>query len=113
MSNANSHLLYNGGCNKMKQIGKLKTKSSAEIKSTRIGLGFEGYDRWHYKPERCYDLAAQTGSKIARLNSGWMRTEREVGVYDFAWLDWPLVSFYLWFRILSGFLIIIHRHAPF
>ena len=26
MSNANSHLLYNGGCNKMKQIGKLKTK---------------------------------------------------------------------------------------
>ena len=71
----------------MKQIGKLKTKSSAEIKNTRIGLGFEGYDRWHYKPERCYDLAAQTGSKIARLNSGWMRTEREVGVYDFAWLD--------------------------
>lgn len=71
----------------MKLIGKLKTKKSDEIKKSNIGIGFECYDRDLYKPEKCYDLAAATGSKFARVQTGWARTEKEKGVYDFSWLD--------------------------
>ena len=71
----------------MKLIGKLKTKKSDEIKSSNIGIGFECYDRDLYKPEKCYDLAAATGSKFTRVQTGWARTEKENGVYDFSWLD--------------------------
>ena len=71
----------------MKLIGKLKTKSSKDIKSTSIGIGFECYDRDLFSPEKCYDLAAATGAKFIRVQTGWARSEREKGVYDFSWLD--------------------------
>jgi len=71
----------------MKLIGKLKTKSSDKIEKSRIGIGFECYDRDLYSPEKCYDLAAATGAKHIRVQTGWARTEKEKGVYDFSWLD--------------------------
>ena len=71
----------------MKLIGKLKIKPSNEIKNTRIGIGFECYDRDLFTPEKCYDLAAMTGAKAVRMQTGWARTEKEKGVYDFSWLD--------------------------
>ena len=71
----------------MKSIGKLKVIPSGEMKKTRVGLGFECLDRELFDPDRCYDLAAMTGVKLVRLNSGWVRTEKVRGVYDFSWLD--------------------------
>lgn len=71
----------------MNYVGKLKIKSSSEIKKTRVGIGFECYDRDLFTPEKCYDLAAATGAKPVRVQTGWARTETEKGVYDFAWLD--------------------------
>lgn len=71
----------------MRLIGRLKTKSSNEIKSSRVGIGFECYDRDLFDPERCYDLVGAMGIKPVRVQTGWARTETEKGVYDFSWLD--------------------------
>lgn len=71
----------------MKTIGKLKTYKSNELKKSRIGIGFECVDRDLIKPEKCYDPFAATGAKFARCQTGWAKTEKVKGVYDFAWLD--------------------------
>lgn len=69
------------------KIGQVKAKSSSEIKHSRIGIGFEKLDRELHDPEMAYDKLAETGVKWVRIQSGWQRTEKEKGVYDFAWLD--------------------------
>lgn len=71
----------------MKKLGNLKIKSSSEIKESRIGIGFECLDRDLYSPEKCYDLFAQTGAKFARCQTGWAKTEKIKGVYDWSWID--------------------------
>ncbi|MBR4889417.1 MAG: beta-galactosidase [Clostridia bacterium] len=69
------------------KVGKITPKKSVDIKKSRIGLGFEKLDRDVFDPEKAYAFVAETGVKWARLQSGWQRTEREKGVYNFAWLD--------------------------
>ena len=69
------------------KIGNVAPKASKDIKKSRIGLGFEKLDRNVFDPEKAYPFVAQSGVKWARLQSGWQRTEKEKGVYDFAWLD--------------------------
>ena len=71
----------------LKKIGKIQPKKSSEIKFSKIGLGFEKLDRNVFDPEKAYDKVAECGVKKARIQSGWARTEKEKGVYDFAWLD--------------------------
>lgn len=73
--------------NGMKLIGHITPKSSAEIASSRFGLGLEKIDRYLYDPTPVYDPLAQTGVKYVRIQSGWMRTEKEKGVYDWNWID--------------------------
>ena len=72
---------------RLKKIGKVKTFSSSQVKFSRIGIGFEKLDRNVFDPEKAYDKVAATGAKFVRIQSGWARTEKERGVYDFAWLD--------------------------
>ena len=69
------------------KIGKVKTKKASEIKSSRIGIGFEKLDRDIFNPENAYDKLADIGVKWVRIQSGWARTEKEKGVYDFKWID--------------------------
>ena len=69
------------------KIGQVKPKKSIDIQKSRIGIGFEKLDRYAFDPEKAYPYMAQTGVKWARIQSGWMRTEQEKGVYDFAWID--------------------------
>ena len=71
----------------LQKIGKIKQKHSSEIKTSKIGIGFEKLDRDIFDPENVYDYVAELGVKWARLQSGWQRTEREKGVYDFEWLE--------------------------
>ncbi len=71
----------------MKIIGKLKTYRSNELENCRIGIGFECVDRDLIKPEKCYDPFAETGAKYARCQTGWAKTEKVKGAYDFTWLD--------------------------
>lgn len=69
------------------KIGNVVKKKSSEIEKSRIGLGFEKLDRGVFDPEKVYDKVEETGVKWIRLQSGWARTEKEKGVYDFKWLD--------------------------
>ncbi len=68
-------------------IGKIKIKNSSDVKFSRLGLGFEKLDRGAFDPEKAYDKVADLGVKWIRIQSGWQRTEKEKGVYDFTWLD--------------------------
>ena len=72
---------------RLKLIGKVKAKHSSEVKSSKLGIGFEKLDRNVFDPEKAYDKVAETGVKWIRLQSGWARTEKEKGIYDFSWLD--------------------------
>ena len=61
--------------------------SSDKISHSRVGIGFEKLDRDVFDPNKAYDKVAKTGIKPIRIQSGWARTEKEPGVYDFGWLD--------------------------
>ena len=72
---------------RLNKIGRIKTKSASEIKSSRLGIGFEKLDRDAFNPENAYDKISKIGVKWVRIQSGWQKTEKKKGVYDFAWLD--------------------------
>ena len=71
----------------LKEISRVTPKASVEIKKSKMGIGFEKLDRNVFDPEKAYDKLAKVGVKWVRIQSGWQRTEREKGVYDFAWID--------------------------
>lgn len=68
-------------------LGKLVPRASLSIKASNIGIGFEVLDRKVFEPEKTYAHLAALGVKWARCQTGWARTERSKGNYDFAWLD--------------------------
>lgn len=72
---------------RLTKVGQIKVKSAAEVTNTRLGIGFEKLDRAVFDPEKAYDKIASIGVKWARIQSGWARSEKERGVYDFSWLD--------------------------
>lgn len=69
------------------KIGKLQPINSKDITDSRMGLGMEKLDRDAFDPTKVYDKVAALGVKWIRLQSGWQKTEKEEGVYDFEWLD--------------------------
>ena len=71
-------------CEKVATIRPVPSRSVGESK---IGLGFEKLDRDLFDPAAAYQYVAESGVKWVRIQSGWARTEKERGVYDFAWLD--------------------------
>lgn len=72
---------------RLQKIGKVKPVGAKEVKDSRLGLGMEKLDRDAFDPEKVYDRVAALGVKWIRLQSGWQKTERAEGVYDFSWLD--------------------------
>jgi len=71
----------------LQHISDLPQKSSRQTVSRYLGLGLEKLDRDLYHPEKAYDQLAATGVKAVRIQSGWTKTEKTEGVYDFLWLD--------------------------
>jgi len=69
------------------KIGEVQPINSRDIKDSRMGLGMEKLDRDAFDPEKVYDRVAALGVKWIRIQSGWQKTEKCEGVYDFAWLD--------------------------
>jgi hypothetical protein len=67
--------------------GTLRTCNSQQIAASPLSVGMETLDRKMFEPEKTYGMVAQLGVKWARLQTGWARTERARGQYDFAWLD--------------------------
>lgn len=68
-------------------IGKVEPKNSINIQASRFGIGMEKLDRDAFNPNKVYDKVAALGVKWVRIQSGWQKTEKIKGVYDFAWLD--------------------------
>ena len=71
----------------MKYLGQLKTSKSTEIISSKLGIGFECLDRDMWDVEQAWPVLDDLGIKWARVQTGWARTEKMPGVYDFSWLD--------------------------
>ena len=72
---------------RLQKIANVQPKRASDVKRSRLGIGFEKLDRAVFDPEKAYDKLANIGVKWVRIQSGWARTEKEKGVYDFAWLD--------------------------
>lgn len=68
-------------------IGSVRCLDDIETVPGKLCLGMECLDRdlWDYFPAA--PLIKAAGTRRVRLQSGWQKTEREPGVYDFAWLD--------------------------
>ena len=72
---------------RLKKRGKIEPRCSLAVTDSPMGVGMEKLDRDAFEPEKVYDKVAALGVKWIRLQSGWQKTEREEGVYDFEWLD--------------------------
>ncbi len=68
-------------------LGKLKPRTSREIATSRLGVGFECLDRDMWDPNQAWPVLNELGVKWARVQTGWAKTEKVAGVYDFDWLD--------------------------
>lgn len=73
--------------NNLKYLGKLKTLKSKDITSSRLGVGFECLDRDMWDADQAWPVLNDLGVKWARVQTGWAKTEKEPGVYNFGWLD--------------------------
>ena len=71
----------------LKELGRLATRTSAEVKSSKWSVGCETMDRDYADWDSYKPLLPMLGVKRARFFSGWAKTEQEKNVYDFAWLD--------------------------
>lgn len=70
------------------EIGDIKNLDHIPTKDGgKLGLGMECLDRdlWDWK--RAFPLIKNLGLKFVRLQTGWQKTEKEEGIYDFFWLD--------------------------
>ena len=74
----------------LKQIGRLATCDAKDLKSSAWSIGCETLDRDYADWDAMKQNIGQLGAKHGRLFSGWAKTEKKKGVYDFAWLDRPV-----------------------
>jgi hypothetical protein len=70
-----------------KKLGTLTPKSVEEIGTSMWSLGCETLDRDLADWDVYKTYLQPLGIKRIRLQGGWNRTEKQKGVYDFAWLD--------------------------
>ena len=68
-------------------LGRTPVRHSRDIARSALGIGFETLDRETFDPSWTYKFVGEAGVKWARCQTGWIRCEKEKGVYDFAWLD--------------------------
>jgi len=69
------------------KIGSIDGKKDTPSEKSRLGIGFEKLDRDAFDPWKAYDLVSELGVRYVRIQSGWQKTEKTKGVYDFGWLD--------------------------
>ena len=68
-------------------IGRLAVRNSKDIPSSRWSVGCETMDRDYAVFRNFRKYVGGTGVKHARIQSGWEKTEKVRGKYDFAWFD--------------------------
>jgi len=70
-----------------KPIGRIAPRHARDIRASSFSVGAETMDRDYtiYRHWRTY--LGPLGVKKARIQSGWAKTEKRPGRYDWAWLD--------------------------
>ncbi|MDZ4807732.1 MAG: hypothetical protein SGI96_05620 [Bacteroidota bacterium] len=68
-------------------IGSVKYRSTSEIENSNWIIGCETLDRDFADYNQYKEYIAPLGIKLLRMQAGWAKTEKEIGVYDWAWLD--------------------------
>jgi hypothetical protein len=68
-------------------IGELVTQAPDINKQYWWSIGCETLDRDYADFDQFKDYFVDLGIGYARIQSGWAKTEKEKGKYDFAWLD--------------------------
>jgi len=68
-------------------VGTVKPRHAKGIASSNWSVGAETMDRDFTIYAHWKDYLGPLGAKGARLQSGWAKTEKEIGMYDWAWLD--------------------------
>ncbi len=71
----------------LEPLARLKSRASKSIAGSPLSIGFETLDRQMFEPEKAYAHVAELGVKWARCQTGWARTEKTRGQFDFSWLD--------------------------
>ena len=66
---------------------KIDRSQNIALRNPYFGVGMEKLDRDAYDPKGVYDFVAALGVKWVRIQSGWAKTEKVKGEYDFGWLD--------------------------
>ncbi len=72
---------------KLPEVGELVTPAPDLQKQYWWSIGCETLDRDFADFDQFKDYFVELGIGYARLQSGWAKTEKEKGKYDFAWLD--------------------------
>lgn len=70
-----------------KDLGKLKLRTSKEIAASNWSIGAETMCRDFTIYKNWREYLGKLGAKKARIQSGWAKTEKTKGQYDWAWLD--------------------------
>lgn len=70
-----------------KRIGTIQPKNVREIEASNWTIGCEVLDRDYANYDSYKDYLPDLGIKKIRLQAGWDKTEKQKGVYDWAWLD--------------------------
>lgn len=71
----------------LKKMGTVQPRSAGDISDSSWSIGTETMDRDYTVYENWREYLGPLGIKRARLQSGWSKTEKEPGVYDWRWLD--------------------------
>ncbi|MHB8899453.1 MAG: hypothetical protein ACYC6Y_11950 [Thermoguttaceae bacterium] len=68
-------------------LGKVRPRHARDIESSNWSVGAETMDRDYTVYANWRNYLGPLGAKQARIQSGWAKTEREPGKYDWGWLD--------------------------
>jgi hypothetical protein len=68
-------------------LGTIRPRHASEIEASHWSVGAETMDRDFTVYAAWREYLGQLGVKKARIQSGWAKTEKEQGRYDWAWMD--------------------------
>ncbi len=69
------------------KIGEIRPRDATEIEASPWSVGAETMGRGYIIYDNWKEYLGPLGVKKARIQSGWARTEKEKGVYDWSWMD--------------------------
>jgi acetyl esterase/lipase len=68
-------------------IGKLRARHARDIEASNWSIGAETMDRDFTIYANWREYLGPLGAKKARIQSGWAKTEKKPGVFDWDWMD--------------------------